>query len=177
MHPLCFRLFLVLQVFSWVDARLFRTQPRSTSTSKTPDSIQVDHLFRKVETSVFSLFANQIPILLFKYEYEKNQWYELPATMMPEGPLPGRCSTNQALSKPSNTGQDCGIHSSQQTYRSAKVRGFYLVSFPNNQKVQILRREPLGVESSTIKKIETSYHLSLFLGQPVWTKFASDRVP
>jgi hypothetical protein len=102
-----------------------RTQPRGTSTSKTPDSIQVDQLFRKVETSVFSLFANQIPILLFEYEYEKNQWYELPATMMPEGPLSGLCSTNQALSKPSNIGQDCGIYSSQQTYRSAKVRGSY----------------------------------------------------
>jgi hypothetical protein len=64
-----------------------RTQLRGTSTSKTPDSIQVDHLFRKVETSVYDLFVNQIQILLFEYEYEKNQWYELPATMMPDGPL------------------------------------------------------------------------------------------
>jgi hypothetical protein len=63
------------------------------SYSKTPESIQVDHLFRKVETSVFGLFVNQIPILLFEYEYrfteyeyEKNQWYELPATIMPDGP-------------------------------------------------------------------------------------------
>jgi hypothetical protein len=65
------------------------------SYSKTPESIQVDHLFRKAETPVFGLFVNQIPILLFEYEYEyrfteyeyeTNQWYELPATLMPDGP-------------------------------------------------------------------------------------------
>jgi hypothetical protein len=65
------------------------------SYSKTPESIQVDHLFRKVETSVFGLFVNQIRILLFEYEYrftkyeyeyQKNQWYELSATIMPDGP-------------------------------------------------------------------------------------------
>jgi hypothetical protein len=44
-------------------------------------------------TPVFGPFVNEIPILLFEYEYrfteyeyEKNQWYELPATIMPDGP-------------------------------------------------------------------------------------------
>jgi hypothetical protein len=54
------------------------------SYSKTPESIQVDHLCREAVTPVFGLFINEIPILLF--EYEKNQWYELPATIMPYGP-------------------------------------------------------------------------------------------
>jgi hypothetical protein len=43
-------------------------------------------------TPVFGPFVNEIPILLFEYEYrfteyeyEKNQWYELPATKMPDG--------------------------------------------------------------------------------------------
>jgi hypothetical protein len=64
------------------------------SYSKTPESIPCDQLFREAETSVFGLFVNQIPILLFEYEYrfteyeyEKNQWYELPATIMPDGPF------------------------------------------------------------------------------------------
>jgi hypothetical protein len=72
----------------------------SYSYSKTPESIQVDHVFRKAEPPVFGLFVNQIPIPLFEYEYrfteyeyEKNQWYELPATKIPEGPL------NQGLVK------------------------------------------------------------------------------
>jgi hypothetical protein len=66
----------------------------SYSYSKTPESIPCDQLFREAETSVFGLFVNQIPILLFEYEYrfteyeyEKNQWYELPATIMPDGPF------------------------------------------------------------------------------------------
>jgi hypothetical protein len=66
----------------------------SCSYSKTPESIPCDQLFREAETSVFGLFVNQIPILLFEYEYrfteyeyEKNQWYELPATIMPDGPF------------------------------------------------------------------------------------------
>jgi hypothetical protein len=65
----------------------------SCSCSKTLESIPCDQLFREAETSVFGLFVNQIPILLFEYEYrfteyeyEKNQWYELPATIMPDGP-------------------------------------------------------------------------------------------
>ena len=64
------------------------------SSSKTPESIQVDHLFREAKTPVFSPFANEIPKLPFEYvyrfteheyEYEKNQWYELPSTIMPDG--------------------------------------------------------------------------------------------
>ncbi|MFY7891087.1 MAG: hypothetical protein ACOVOJ_00300, partial [Pirellula sp.] len=58
----------------------------SYSYSKTPESIQVDHLFREAGTPGFGPYVNDIPILLFEYEYEKNQWYELPATIMPYGP-------------------------------------------------------------------------------------------
>jgi len=57
----------------------------SYSYSKTPESIQVDHPFREAGTPVFGPLVNEIPILLFEYEYEKNQWYELPATIMPDG--------------------------------------------------------------------------------------------
>jgi hypothetical protein len=57
----------------------------SYSYSKTPESIQVDHLFREAVTPVFGPFVKEIPILLFEYEYrfaeyeyeyeyEKNQW-------------------------------------------------------------------------------------------------------
>jgi hypothetical protein len=60
--------------------------------SKTPESIQVDPLFRDAKSPVFSPFVNEIPVLPFEYEYrfteyeyEKNQWYELPATIMPDG--------------------------------------------------------------------------------------------
>jgi hypothetical protein len=65
------------------------------SYSKTPESIQVDHLFREAATPLFGPFVNKIPILLFEYEYrfteyeyeyEKNHWYELLATIMPDGP-------------------------------------------------------------------------------------------
>jgi hypothetical protein len=44
-------------------------------------------------TSIFGPFTNDFPILPFEYEYrftedeyeyEKNQWYELPATVMPD---------------------------------------------------------------------------------------------
>jgi hypothetical protein len=61
---------------------------------ETPESIQVDHLSREAVTPVFGPFVQKIPTLLFeyeyrfteyKYEYEKNQWYELPATIMPVG--------------------------------------------------------------------------------------------
>ena len=62
------------------------------SYSKTPESIQVDQPFREAGTPGFGPFVNEIPILLFEYEYrfteyeyEKNQWYELPATKMPDG--------------------------------------------------------------------------------------------
>ena len=67
----------------------------SYSYSKTPESIQVDHLFREAATPLFGPFVNKIPILLFEYEYrfteyeyeyEKNHWYELLATIMPDGP-------------------------------------------------------------------------------------------
>jgi hypothetical protein len=65
----------------------------SYSYSKTPSSIQVDHLFREAVTPLFGPFVNEIPILLFEYEYrftqyeyEKNHWYELLATIMPDGP-------------------------------------------------------------------------------------------
>jgi len=54
-----------------------------------PESTQVDHLFREAATPVFGPFVKEIPILLFEYEYEKNQWYELPATIMPDGLLNG----------------------------------------------------------------------------------------
>jgi hypothetical protein len=53
----------------------------SYSYSKTPESIQVDHLFREAATPLFGPFVNKIPILLFEYEYrfteyeyEKNHW-------------------------------------------------------------------------------------------------------
>ena len=66
----------------------------SYSYSKTPESIQVDHLFREAVTPLFGPFVNEIPILLFEYEYrfteyeyEKNHWYELLATIMPDGPI------------------------------------------------------------------------------------------
>jgi len=72
----------------------------SYSYSKTPGSIQVDHLFREAVTPLFGPFVNEIPILLFEYEYrftqyeyeyeyeyEKNHWYELLATIMPDGPI------------------------------------------------------------------------------------------
>ena len=68
----------------------------SYSYSKTPESNQVDQLFRKALPPVFGPFVNEIPILFFEYEYrfteyeydyEKNQWYELPATIMPVGPI------------------------------------------------------------------------------------------
>jgi len=49
-----------------------------------PESTQVDHLFREAATPVFGPFVKEIPILLFEYEYETNQWYELPATIMPD---------------------------------------------------------------------------------------------
>jgi len=62
----------------------------SYSYSKTPGSIQVDHLFREAVTPLFDPFVNEIPILLFEYEYEyeyeKNHWYELLATIMPDAP-------------------------------------------------------------------------------------------
>ena len=61
--------------------------------SKTPESFQVDHPFREAGTRVFGPFVIEIPMLLFEYEYrfteyecEKNQWYELPATITPDGP-------------------------------------------------------------------------------------------
>jgi hypothetical protein len=57
------------------------------SYSKTPESNQVDHLFRKAVRPEFGPFVNEILILFFEYEYEKNQWYELPATIMPVGPI------------------------------------------------------------------------------------------
>jgi hypothetical protein len=65
------------------------------SYSKTPESIQVDHLFREAATPLLGPFVKEIPILLFEYEYrftedeyeyEKNHWYELLATIMPDGP-------------------------------------------------------------------------------------------
>jgi len=57
----------------------------SYSYSKTPESIQGDHLFREAVTPAFGPFFTAIPILLFEYEYrfaeyeyeyeyEKNQW-------------------------------------------------------------------------------------------------------
>jgi len=68
--------------------------------SKTPGSIQVDHLFSEAVTPLFGPFVKEIPILLFEYEYrftqyeyeyeyeyEKNHWYELLATIMPDGPV------------------------------------------------------------------------------------------
>ena len=67
----------------------------SYSYSKTPESIQVDHLFREAGTQVFGPLVNEILILLFEYEYrfteyeyeyEKNHWYELPATIIPDRP-------------------------------------------------------------------------------------------
>ena len=76
----------------------------SYSYSKTPESIQIDHLFRESVTTVFGPLVNEVPILLFEYEYrfteyeyeyEKNQWYESPATIMPDGPSPiGRWLSN-----------------------------------------------------------------------------------
>jgi hypothetical protein len=83
----------------------------SYSYSKTPGSIQVDHLFSEAVTPLFGPFVNEIPILLFEYEYrfteyeyeydyEKNHWYELLATIMPDGPnsFDGNASAAQAAS-------------------------------------------------------------------------------
>jgi len=76
----------------------------SYSYSKTPESIQVDHLFREAATPLFGPFVNEIPILLFEYEYrftqyeyEKNHWYELLATIMPDGP---KISSSRAFNLP-----------------------------------------------------------------------------
>jgi len=54
---------------------------------ETPESIQVDHLLRESVPPIFGPFVNETPIILFEYEYEKNQWYESPATIMPDAPL------------------------------------------------------------------------------------------
>jgi hypothetical protein len=62
------------------------------SYSKTPGWIQVDPRFREARIPVFGPFVNEIPRLPFEYEYfcieclyeyEKNQWYELSATISP----------------------------------------------------------------------------------------------
>jgi hypothetical protein len=62
--------------------------------SKTPESIQVGPFSGWLYPPVFGPFVNEIPILLFEYEfrfteyeYEKNPWYELPATIMPDRPF------------------------------------------------------------------------------------------
>ena len=64
------------------------------SYSKTPESIQGDHLFRETRTPVFGSYVSDFPIRPFEYEYrfteyeyeyEKNQWYELPATIKLDG--------------------------------------------------------------------------------------------
>ena len=71
------------------------------SHSKTPESIQANHLFREARTLVLTPFVNEIPILPFEYEYrftededeyEKNQGYELTATIIPDGPISGFAS-------------------------------------------------------------------------------------
>jgi hypothetical protein len=49
--------------------------------------MQGDRLFKEDGTSIFGPFVNDIPIRLFEYEYEKNQWYDLPATIMSDGSL------------------------------------------------------------------------------------------
>jgi hypothetical protein len=54
---------------------------------ETPESIQVDHLLRAAVPPIFGPFVNETSIILFEYEYEKNQWYESPATIMPDGPF------------------------------------------------------------------------------------------
>jgi len=46
----------------------------SYSYSKTPESIQVDHVFRQAVTQVFGPFVNEIPILLFEYEYRFTEY-------------------------------------------------------------------------------------------------------
>ena len=53
-----------------------------------PGSIPLVHLFREAKTPVFCPFVNEILKLPFEYEheYEKNQWYELPSMIMPDGP-------------------------------------------------------------------------------------------
>jgi cytochrome c biogenesis protein ResB len=51
---------------------------RNQKYSKTLESIQVDQPFREAGITVFGPE--------YEYEYEKNQWWELPATIMPEGP-------------------------------------------------------------------------------------------
>ena len=66
------------------------------SYSKSPEAIQVDHLFRDTTPPVFGPFFNEIPTLPFEYEYrfteyeneyEKYRRYELPATIIPDGPI------------------------------------------------------------------------------------------
>jgi hypothetical protein len=66
----------------------------SYSYSKTPETTQVDHLFREAGTPVLGPFVNEISKLPFEheyrfteYEYEKNQWFELPATIIPDGTI------------------------------------------------------------------------------------------
>jgi len=46
----------------------------SYSYSKTPESTQVDHLFREAVTPLFGPFVNEIPILLFEYEYRFTEY-------------------------------------------------------------------------------------------------------
>jgi hypothetical protein len=62
---------LIVSIFD--DQALFITpsdHESGYSYSKTPESIQVDHLFREAVAPVFGPFVYEIPMLLF--EYEKN---------------------------------------------------------------------------------------------------------
>jgi len=65
--------------------------------------MQGDRLFKEEGTSIFGPFVNDIPIRLFEYEYrfteyedeyeyEKNHWYELPATIIPDRPKNNRAA-------------------------------------------------------------------------------------
>ncbi|MFM2013997.1 MAG: hypothetical protein RLZZ396_2781, partial [Planctomycetota bacterium] len=90
--------FIVLQVYSRVEARLSRTQRRGTRTrtrtrkrlnrfktitfSGKWEPLYLARLFTKSETL---LFEYEYRFTEYEYEYEKNQWYELPAVIMPDG--------------------------------------------------------------------------------------------
>ena len=72
MFPFCLILNKCFSKYS-NDGLSYSASRYSYSYSKTPESIQVDHLFRKAEPPVFGSFAHEIPILLSEYEYRFTQ--------------------------------------------------------------------------------------------------------
>ena len=88
--------FSVLQVFQWVETLLSRTQRRGTRTRNRLKQFKSITFSGMLPPPVFGPFFNEIPTLPFEYEYrfteyeneyEKYRRYELPATIIPDGPI------------------------------------------------------------------------------------------